>query len=206
MDIKINWIIACIGFSVIIVSNGCGKKGIGCANTTYDFEIGVKAYPNKASIHLGDTLWVEINAPTRLKDIATNTIVDYSGATNLGSAIGFGRIITNTVAASANSFNYNLITGVQVTNPNISQIREFLFVQSNNNYVFKLGIIPKEKGVFGIGFSNAANVYRGSDKCTKASFKIDFENTPQHYYLNPIINSSNSDTTKSSGSYYFKVD
>lgn len=86
-----------------------------------------------------------------------------------------------------------------------SKIREYLFIQQGVNYSFKLGIVCIQKGVFGFGFSNAANLYRLSDKCTKASFIINVENTHQHYYLNPNINSVNFDTTKSSGSYYFKV-
>lgn len=202
MAIKKNLIVV-LGISIIITLNSCGKKG--CANTAYNFVVGVKAYPDKESIRLGDTLWFEINAPTNLTDITSNTTIDYSGAENLGSAIGFGRITNNITVESADTFSYITKVGVPVSNPNTTKIREFLFVQINKNYVFKLGIIPKEKGVFGVGFSNAANVYRSSDKCTKAAFKINFENTHQHYYLNPIINSTNSDTTKSSGSYYFKV-
>ena len=72
-------------------------------------------------------------------------------------------------------------------------------------YVFKLGIVPQQSGIFGIGFSNANNVYRKSDKCTKANFQIILENTRHHYYLNPNINRSNFDTAKPNGSYYFKV-
>jgi hypothetical protein len=184
----------------------CKKGGLGCANTVYNFEIAGKIYPDKDSIHIGDTVWLELNIPTNFTDITSNQIVDYSGAENLGSAIGFGEYsVINNPAPAANSFLDVLVKGKKVDNPDIAQIREFLFEEQNNRYVFKLGIIPKEKGIFGTGFSNAQNVYRNSDKCTKAFFKINVENTRQHYYLNPNINSSNFDTTKPSGSYYFKV-
>lgn len=184
----------------------CKKGGPACANTVYSFEMGARAYPDRDNIFMGDTLWIEINTPTSLTDIATNNVIDYGGAENLGSAIGFAQYSgKDTIIDAANFFDYYLIAGVQVNNPQVSKIREYLFVQRNNNYAFKLGIIPKQKGVFGIGFSNAANVYRNFDKCTKASFQLFFENTHQHYYLNPNIKGSNFDTTKPSGSYYFKV-
>ena len=45
-----------------------------CANTTYNFEIGVKAYPDEDSIHVGDTIWFEINESTALKDMIRNGV------------------------------------------------------------------------------------------------------------------------------------
>ena len=181
------------------------KKG-GCENTVYNFQIGIKAYPDIDSIRTSDTLWFEINSSSTFTDLVSNNDVNYSSAANLGSAIGFGEFVgKDSIREAANSFDYILVKGANVTNPFISKIREYLFVEQNNNYVFKLGITPKEKGMFGIGLSNAANVFRTNDKCTKASFAIFFQNTKQHYYLNPNINSSNFDTTKPSASYYFKV-
>jgi len=34
--------------------------------------------------------------------------------------------------------------------------------------------------------SNASNVYKNNDKCTKANFEINFKNTNQHLLLNQI--------------------
>lgn len=203
MGIKRRFLIVTSFYFYSILLSSCGKNRLGCATASYGFLIGVKAYPSKEIIKLGDTLWFEVNSATSLKDVSTGKIVDYSGSSNLGTAVGFGKVILNDVIASANSFDHKLLIGSEVNNSNTSQIREFLFAQSNNHYVFKLGVIPKEKGVFGVGFSNASNVYRNSDKCTKASFTINFENTPHHYHLNPL---TGSDTTNNYGSYYFKVE
>jgi hypothetical protein len=181
------------------------KKRFGCKETVYNFEMGAKAHPDRDSIHIGDTIWLEVNVPTIFEDITSGKTIDYSGAENLGSAIGFGQLKKDSVIPAASLFDYFLFKGISVNNPNTAQIREYLFIEENNNYLFKLAVIPKEAGIFGIGFSNAANVYRRSDKCTKALFVINFENTKQHFYLNPNINSSNTDTTKPNPSYYFKV-
>ena len=81
-------------------------------------------------------------------------------------------------------------------------LKEFRFEDNNGFYKFKLGIIAKKKGIFGLIFSNAANVYRKSDACTKAFFTINFIQTNQHYYLNPNFQGG---PTPVGGDYYFKV-
>ena len=67
-----------------------------------------------------------------------------------------------------------------------TKFREFSFVEINQFYKFKLAIVPKFKGVFKLFVSNAANVYKTNDKCTKAGFVINFTNTNQHLYLNEV--------------------
>lgn len=44
-------------------------------------------------------------------------------------------------------------------------------------------MIPKDTGRYVITISDAVNVYRKNDKCTKASFSINFSQTNQHFYL-----------------------
>ncbi|MBD3750709.1 MAG: hypothetical protein IE931_14575 [Sphingobacteriales bacterium] len=184
----------------------CRKGGLGCANTVYNFQIAAKIRPNLDSIHIGDTIWIELNTSTNLTDVVSNKIINYSGAKNLGTLIGFGDYsILNNPVPSANNFTTILIKGKEINNPNKLQVREYLFEEQNDRYILKLGIIANKKGIFGIGLSNAQNVYRASDECSKAFFNIILQDTRQHYYLNPNINSSNTDTIKPTGSYYFKV-
>ncbi len=49
------------------------------------------------------------------------------------------------------------------------------------------------------------NVLRNSDNCKKAYFTINFPNTHQHFYLNPYIVTTHSNTTTPNSSYFFKV-
>ena len=186
------------------VFSTCNKTILGCSEESHSFQINAIAYPDKDSIHIGDTLWLEVNAPTTLKDVFSGKMMDYSGAANLGSAIGFGEYsIVGIFKNAANYFDYYLVTGASVSNPNTAQIREYLFTQANNSYRFKLGVIPREKGIYCIAFSNATNVYRNSDKCTKAGFEINFENANHHYYLNP--NFQNGALPAGGENYYVKV-
>ena len=188
--------------AVISTFSTCKKGGLGCANTVYFFQIGVKSFPNYDSIHIGDTLWFDINSTSTLEDSVSKKMIDYSNAENLGSDIAIEKIINaTTFIGSVQSFNYLLIKGKEVQSSNSNLIKDYIFSEQAGYYIFKLGLVAKETGTFTAVFGNAANVYRSSDKCTKASFEINFENTNQHYYLNP---NSNGYIGKG-GDYYFKV-
>lgn len=181
------------------------KKGIGCSGSVYSFALGLKAYPDQDSLHIGDTIWLEVDALTTLTDLQTGQEIDYSGAANLGSAIAFQALSRETgqfTIDAVEKFNFILIYGREIGNRSPSLYKGYNFAEVNGRYVFKLGLIPKEKGIFGLIFSNADNVYRKTDNCTKASFGLTFKNTNQHYYLNPNFQGG---PTPVGGDYYFKV-
>ena len=190
-------IVVCIAL-IVTIFNSCGKN---CANTTYSFELPVKAFPDRDTVKVGDTLWLEINESVEF----TNTDgkrINYSGAENLGSAIGFS-LWDNVLKKwnnAADSFSYSLISGVTVNNTKL--IREYTFSEQNGRYIFKLGVIPKAKGLNSLLFSNSNNTFRKNDKCTKANFTINFRNTNQHYYLSPFYTGQ---PNLVGGDYYFMV-
>ena len=159
-----------------------------CANTNYSFATNIKAYPDLDSIKVNDTIWLEYNTPTQLTDIVTNKIIDYSQAGNLGIGISYLELIGGNfndpgAIPAANFFDNILVIGTSVQNSQTDQVREFLFTETSGAYQFKMGIVPKKKGLFSIGIGDAANVYRKNDACTKAFFSITFKDTNQHLYL-----------------------
>jgi len=176
------------GIWFLSVYSSCNKS-IFCNQATYSFSTNIRAYPSLDSININDTIWLEFICPVRLTDIASGNSIDYSGAANLGTAVDFlrftgGSVSNPGVIAAANNFDYNLVTGVFVPDPLLpDQNKDYRFIESGNEYKFKLGIIPKQQGIFAIAVSDAANVYRHSDGCTKAGFSITFANTNQHLYF-----------------------
>ena len=66
----------------------------------------------------------------------------------------------------------------------------------------KDSVSVKQKGMYSILFSNAVNVYRANDNCTKASFTLHFENTNKHNCLNPFFTG---EPTPIRRDYNFKV-
>jgi hypothetical protein len=180
------------------------RKDFSCDETKHSFEIGIRAYPNTEEINVNDTLWLEINTPDILRDKQTGTLIDYSGVENLGATISFQKLEGSAFTGKAvNNFQRILLKGKEVTNDiDPALFREFVFEDENGNYQFKMAVVPKDTGVFRITFSNAANVYRKSDRCTKAYFTINFVQTNQHYFFYPDYHGS-PDTP--SGTYYFQV-
>jgi hypothetical protein len=163
-------------------------KSFDCHDAIYSFEANYSIHPDVDSVRIGDTVWLELKASTKLNNLYTNQIVDYSGAVNFGTAIGYlklvgGDLLNPGSVAAADSFENILIKGKSEQSLNPAQVRNFLFTEENGMYVFKLGMVSKAKGLFAIGPGNAVNVYTNTNKCNKANFTLTFKNTDQHLYL-----------------------
>lgn len=175
---------------IYIINSGlqCNKH-IGCADAVYNFEMGIKAFPDNESIRIGDTVWLALDEPTTQTDLQTGRMIDYSNASNLGTAISMAELLSaNNINTEANSFfKFTLIIGSEVPRPDTNKFKEYSFAETNNHYKFQVAIIPMKVGVYKIFISNAANVYRKNNRCTKADFGINFKNTNQHLYLNEIV-------------------
>lgn len=157
-----------------------------CVETSYSFNISARAYPDKDSIHVGDTLWLEVNAPTTLHDNLSGTTVDYSGAENLGTAVKLlsingGSLSDPGTSYVMDSFDFVLQIGRAYSSDQFAN--NYLYEGVNNEYKFRLAVIPKRTGTFCLGISDATNVYRNKNKCTKASFITNYNETNQHLYL-----------------------
>lgn len=170
------------------ISSTC-KKLI-CADTnTYTFIHNyARAYPNKDSVRVGDTIWIEISTPTILKDITTNTMIDFSNATSVGNSIGIvlavgGSINDPGVVGALDKFNYFISKGQLLKGPILNQTMEFKCDKISDSFFLKVGYIPMDVGVYFLGISDDAGVYRKGDPCAKASFAFEFANTDQHFYF-----------------------
>lgn len=188
MAIKKHLILFLIVLSLLSFQFKCNKR-LDCRGTVYGFEIAISAYPAKDSVNVGDTIWLEVSEPTKLIDLQTGRVIDYSGAANLGTTIGIAELISvNNFTTEGNYFfKFSLFAGSEILRPDTDRFREYNFAEINNRYEFRLGVIPQKKGVYKIFIGNASNVYRKNDQCTKANFEINFKNTNQHLYLNEII-------------------
>jgi hypothetical protein len=181
MNFKI--VILILAFPLFFEKCSCTKEG--CFDESYSFELFIKASPDMDSVFINDTIWFEINEPTVLKDNISGRTINYENAANLGSAVAFGQLLGNSQEKDAViDFNFLLISGIETNSVNAARFKEYLFKEESGKYIFRLGIIPKKSGIFRIGFSAAANVYRRNQNCGKAFFKIYFKQTNQHLYFN----------------------
>ena len=173
--------------SMVSIYATCNRR-LDCFGAKYSFSVNVKAYPNNDSIRIGDTIWIELNEPVSLTDHTSGNNINYSGAENLGMGITIDEFVGGSVnepgtVPAATKFYFQLEMGSPIQNTLVERVRSFNFSETQGNYRFKVGIVPKQKGIYGVAISNAANVYRNNDKCTKANFNIIFANTNQHLYF-----------------------
>jgi hypothetical protein len=167
----------------LFINAKCNKSPFDCANTKYSFDLPVKAFPNKDTIKVGDTIWLEINEPTSFKDGRTGEMIDYRSAQNLGTALGFQYydISQTNWLDAVDSFEFKIKTGIELKKTTLAI--EYRFEEINNRYLFALMVIPKKKGLYRLVFSNSNNTFRSSNKCTKANFTINFKETNHNRHL-----------------------
>lgn len=184
----------------------CKKGGLGCANTVYNFQINETIFPDKDSVHIGDTLFLKVLTSSTLNDLQTGQKIDYSNTSNLGNVVTILKFINNQTPGAINDFNLAILEGNKVGSIDPASEEEFSFTEQNGNYTFLLTVVPKDTGRYVITIGDAANVYRKNDKCTKANFNINFQQTNQHFYL---LNEWRPDLTLDDNGkrhvYYFKV-
>ena len=164
------------------------KKNVDCKQIVYSFSGNYVAYPDVDSIKADDTIWIDLEIPTQLQDIGANKLIDFSGAANFGPSIQFlefsGGDLSNPGAKpAANLFENKLVIGTTISSDRPELVRGFKCKEEAGVYWFKLGVIPKKKGLFAIGVSDAVGVYRLQNECEKAMYNLSFKNTNQHLYL-----------------------
>ena len=171
---------------LVSISSTC-KRRIDCTQQVYSFSTTARAYQDRDSININDTIWVEFNEPTTFMDDQTGQNINFSNAANLGFGLTFDKFVGGSISnpgtiAAVSNFSTILIYGTELTSLLPDRIKSYGFLEETGRYKFKIGIVTKQKGVFSISISNAANVYRRNDGCPKAGFSITFANTNQHMY------------------------
>ena len=117
----------------------CKKGGLGCASAVYNFQIGENIGPDSDSIKINDTIFLKVNASTKLNDLQTGILVNYSNTSNLGNVITLLRFLPdNAVTGAINSFNLTLLKGTEVMAVDPLSQKDVLFGEEHGNYIFSL--------------------------------------------------------------------
>lgn len=194
---------------IVLLNTGCPKT---CIESNYLFAVNSYISPDKDSIKVGDTIYITSSFHTKLIDQNSGSEINYTGAKNLGSTLGIGKLMTsNAIPTDAVfDFNYISIKGSVYNDRSIASpdgVQQLKYQEINDNYELKIGLIAKTKGVYGLGLGNGLSVGRSNSKnCEKASFNISINNTDQHFYLyqNTYPNHQSNDYEKKHA-YYFVV-
>jgi hypothetical protein len=176
------YLIFIVGIALLFLS--CGKP---CKEVTYQFFMREAFIPERDSIHVGDTIYLESVHATTFTDSlnGNNTQINFSNSL-LGSNL---RVLqfpdTSTfVIGAIPDFNIAALNGMASGNDNIpSENKGFYYQEINSQYILRLQFIALKKGIYSISLGNSIGVIKGGQDCEKASFEIENSNVNNHLYF-----------------------
>ena len=193
-------------FLIVLIS--CHKL---CITSQYNFNGGVaNIFPDKDSIHIGDTLWFSSSIPVNLKYTSGNSsdsiYYSLSGAKNMITDFHLTTPLgINSQVGAIDSFSFISIKGSIQLNPLIPHAGKTIsYVEEGANYLVTFAIVAQKKGVY---FLNIIDIYQAEKKCDKISVVIMMNNADNHlHYLKDIYYGGGPiNPLDSTHSYCFKV-
>lgn len=191
---------------ILVINSGCPKP---CIEANYSFNVNAQITPDTDSVHVGDTVFLISNFSSKLKDEMSGDSITYSNSDGIGSDLSILKLATGVYPGqdAVKKFGFISILGRIYNDPNIpspNRVQQLTYEEDNNKYQLKIGIIPKETGLYYLGVDNGLSIGRKSiHSCEKAAFSISLNNTNQHLEYFSEWNSSNSLTTYEHQRVYF---
>lgn len=152
MDIRLFWL--SILLALFIACNPCEEDPYGEDLT---FIARVSTYPISDSLKLGDTIWMSINID---KDVRVSN-------SNMTIRLDSFNFFTELFISECSGFEENYYAPID-TNVRIGKLEylplptalvyPILYEEHFDSYTFEAGIVPKEKGLYWIGFSSSLAV------------------------------------------------
>lgn len=171
---------------VVLINSGCPRP---CIDAHYAFSIQSQFTPDKDSINIGDTIFLTSATPIKMKDTNSGSEINYSNAKNFGSNLYVVKLLSNSTAINdaVFDFDYFSIKG-RVYNdtsiPSPNRVQQLSYQESNSSYEVKIGIIPRNKGIYFLSVGNGLSTGRSKNRnCEKAEINITLNNTNQHFYF-----------------------
>ncbi len=186
MVIKIKNISFLLILAFFFLNGGCKKR---CVEVNYSLKAFVNVSPSKDSLLVGDTLYFESKTSTLFYDYNNSRNVDFSGAINFGTALGIGELnlSADSIRGAINNFILIPLKGEFSSSALPQKVKQVKFVEESGFYYFKLGIVPKQKGIYSISLADATNTIHRSSKCEKANISVEYQAIDQHlHYLQDL--------------------
>lgn len=196
------------GVALAFLLSGCPSP---CVEAAYNFRVRGTFMPEQDSIEVGDTLFFVYSFPKTLQDVNTRQVIDYQGASNIGFTLRVTEFIEGQTLAkgAVGDFNYiNLLGKVynEKSIPSPETVQQLSLIESTDTYDLKIAMIPKKKGIYGLGIGDGISAGRkNGGNCEKATFLTRITNGDNHiHYLEEFFKRPASDT-ENEKVYCFKV-
>jgi hypothetical protein len=165
----------------IVVICGCHKP---CNEPDYNFSVFEAFSPERDSMNIRDTLFLNCEIPKMEKDINTGKVIDFSNLGNLGDNLVISDIskFRDAKREAADSFLYINIYGKIYSDNNGA--KQFQFMETDSSYRLKVGLILLKSGSYVFTIPDAIGVYRnGHVKCGVGNYAVLNSNMKKHLYL-----------------------
>ncbi|MET4104896.1 hypothetical protein [Hymenobacter sp. UYP22] len=141
------------------------------------FQIPLTISPSKDTVSVGDTLWLKASFPDTVREFYSGkyytvkpTQFDWMTSIAMRKLVYSNQYLGNQLAA-ANNFSYINKIGTIKPNNTFSDLR---YEYINKIYTCKIGIIPKQKGIYAFNFGDNWNISSNSKPKPDLSFiKLD---------------------------------
>lgn len=152
MVTKYCWPLAVGTVTCLLLLTACPSP---CIEAVYSFEVTASYKPDKDSITIGDTLYLESSFPAKLFDSQTKSEVDYSNAKTIGATIAFGNIAKAGFGTDStlNDFAFVSFKGQIYNDPGVPghiSVNQIQYADMDGKYILKVGIIPKKKVIISL--------------------------------------------------------
>lgn len=164
---------------------GCHKP---CHEPDYTFKVSEIFSPDKDSIQIGDTLWIQSSILKLQKDVTTQNEIDFSNAENLGASFLIQDIskFRNSFRGAIDSFEFFNIYGniFSAINTDTSRVKQLRYSETDSSYQIKVGVVALKAGLYLFTIPDAPDIYRKNKvKCGIGDFEILNSNANKHLYL-----------------------
>jgi len=144
--------IASMFIALLCMATQCDKDHI---EYKYNFIEKVDLFPAKKSYQVGDTIWLQYANPgKRLFDNRTSQQIS-ADTVSLQFKVSFSRRYNTPINPSDGFCDYVTTSGTDAArylNINGTAFLVTLGCSSNNSYNFKIGVVPKQKGIYSLDF------------------------------------------------------
>lgn len=169
-----------IFFCILVVNCGCQKP---CNEPDYNFTVFESFSPEKESMNIGDTLYLDCKIPKMEKDNNTGQVINFSNLANLGDNLIISDISKfDAKREAADSFSYVNIYGKIYSDNNGA--KQFQFMETDSTYRLKVGLILLKAGSYIFTIPDIPGVYRnGHIRCGVGNYAVLNSNINKHLYL-----------------------
>lgn len=148
----------------------------GCKNdcpSQLEFYLPLQAYGIKDTLHLGDTLRIQLDIPDKLAEASSGYEYDFIDY-DFKLITYIGKIDTLPIGTDSDeTFNWTTIQGESISD---GQVFRVLPIYSNHAYHYEVLITPKRKGLFEFGMNSIADradkLARLDGPCSKQPMQV----------------------------------